>query len=119
MVHFVKSQIQFSSNKFIEETISDTTFYLHDITPIDSNILKFNLSYLYTYEYSYSPTIEKDWFVDNATLVICPINSLCFENECGVYTWKIENEKLFLQSDRKTCVLTHEDLFEKIKNHPY
>jgi hypothetical protein len=115
-IHFVMSQIQFSADKFIEEARGDTTIYTSDTTLTDSIISKNNKYYFYTLEYNFRSTIIKSWFVDNNTLVICDNNSLCFESECDVYTWKIENGKLFLQNDRREYIFTREDLFEKIKN---
>jgi hypothetical protein len=60
--------------------------------------------------------IDRDWFVDKTSLIICPNNSLCFENECDVYTWKVDNGNLFLQNNSTTYLLTREDLFEKLRD---
>jgi hypothetical protein len=111
-----KVQYQFSSDRFIEDVHSDTTIDTTFKALIDPDISKINKYWFYTWGYNFHSTGEKDWFVDNNTLVICQNNSLCFESECDVYTWKIENGKLYLQNGSVSYVLTREDLFEKIKS---
>lgn len=107
---------QFSADKFIEKTHSDTTVDTAANAMIDHDIIEFNEYWFYTCGYNFYSIGERDWFVDNNKLLICEDNSMCFEGECNVYTWKIDHEKLFLQNDRTTYVLTREDLFEKIRN---
>ncbi len=115
-IRLQRVQYQFSNERFIEEEHCDTITDTSKVSLIDTEIIEINKYWFFTWGYNFYSLGEFDWFTDRSNLIICNNNSLCFENECNVYTWKIENEKLFLQNDQATYVLTREDLFEKIRN---
>lgn len=104
-------EVQFANDRFILKALSDTVINPEVDYLIDSDIYDFNKSRFYPV-WSYNDNnLEKDWFVDNTTLVICPNNSLCFESDCSVYSWRIEQGKLFIRNDWATWCLIRDDLF--------